>query len=120
MKEINLFGKIIVLSICIVSSLLAQKFTYNTVDSVKREYIVHVPPNYDSTKKVPVVFMLHGTSGDGELMYATSGWVEMSNKEGFIAVFPSSLKYRIIDNGEYKTITKWNTQPDAGLGISIG
>ena len=121
MKEINLFGKIIVLSICIVSSLLAQKFTYNTVvDSVKREYIVHVPPTYDSTKKVPVVFMLHGTSGDGELMYATSGWVEMSNKEGFIAVFPSSLKYRIIDNGEYKTITKWNTQPDADWEFQSG
>ncbi|MBX7177396.1 MAG: hypothetical protein K1X68_11545 [Saprospiraceae bacterium] len=121
MKEIQLFGRVILCSVFFASGLMAQKFTYNTVvDSVKREYIVHVPSTYDSSKKVPVVFMLHGTSGDGELMYATSGWVEMSNKEGFIAVFPSSLRYRIIDNGEYKTITKWNTQPDADWDFQSG
>lgn len=82
------------------------------VDGVRREYILHIPKSYDGSKEVPLVFMLHGTGGDGEVMYVNSGWVELSEKEDFISVFPSSLRYRI-DDGELKTITKWNTTPDA-------
>lgn len=82
------------------------------VDGIDREYILHIPASYSGTTSVPLVFMLHGTSGDGEKMYNISGWAELSDKEGFIAVFPSSLRYRI-DDGELKSTTKWNTTPDA-------
>lgn len=90
------------------------------VDGIGREYIIHKPSSYDGSSPVPLVFMLHGTSGDGEKMYETSGWAELSEAEGFIAVFPSSLKLKIIDNGELKSITKWNTLPDAEWTLQPG
>lgn len=74
---------------------------------VERHYIVHVPETYDSTQITPVVFMFHGTTGDGERFWKISGWKELSEKEGFIAVFPSSWRYFITDVGHVQT--KWNS-----------
>ncbi len=96
------------------SILFGQKSRVTTmVDSVQREYFLHIPFSYQSGNPVPLVFMLHGTSGNGEEFYNNSGWRELSETEGFIAVFPSSMKYKIDDAGELKSITKWNTTPDA-------
>lgn len=92
------------------------KNRYTTVvDSITREYWVHVPESYDSSTAVPLVFMLHGTGGNGEKFYDHSGWKELGEEEGFISVFPSSMRYRIFDLEENreKNTTKWNTKPDA-------
>lgn len=85
-----------------------------TLEGHEREFIVHTPKNVASP--APVVFMLHGTSGDGQKFYAISGWVEKANAEGFIAVFPSSLVYcvgddenidGIIQPKEWAVTSKW-------------
>lgn len=81
------------------------------VDGSEREYYVHVPEAYDGSTAVPVVFMLHGTSGDGEKFYNISGWKEVGEAENILTVFPSSWRYCIIDEGVQKTTTKWNSQP---------
>lgn len=73
-----------------------------------RNFIVHVPARYNPAVPAPVVVMFHGTSGDGEVMYNISGWVEKANAEGILAVFPSSLRYEIIDEGFKVRTTKWN------------
>jgi polyhydroxybutyrate depolymerase len=83
------------------------------VDGVSREYYVHVPEAYTGTTEVPVVFMLHGTSGNGEDFYTRSGWKEVGEEQNILTVFPSSLRFCINDNGEIKNTTKWNTPPDA-------
>jgi polyhydroxybutyrate depolymerase len=101
--------------ISLANKYIKGKNRYTTVvDGDTREYWVSVPELYDSTVKTPVVFMLHGTSGNGEKFYNNSGWKELGEEENFISVFPSSWKYKIIDpvDGE-KTTTKWNTTPDA-------
>ena len=49
-----------------------NRFT-TPVDGDTREYYVHVPAKYNSNAATPVVFMLHGTSGDGEKFYNISG-----------------------------------------------
>lgn len=87
-----------------------NRFTTN-IDGDEREYYVHVPQSYTGTSAVPVVFMLHGTSGDGEKFYNNSGWKELGEDEGIITVFPSSWRYCIIDEGVVKNTTKWNTVP---------
>ena len=46
------------------------------VDGVQREVVLHVPDSVDGSSDVPVVFMLHGTSGSGHKFYNISGWVE--------------------------------------------
>ncbi len=81
------------------------------VDGLEREYIVSVPMGYDGSAEFPVVFMLHGTGGDGQKFYNISGWKELGEKENIITVFPSSLSKCIIDDGEQKTISKWNCLP---------
>ncbi|MCB0660705.1 MAG: T9SS type A sorting domain-containing protein [Saprospiraceae bacterium] len=87
------------------------------VDGIEREFFVHIPQKYTGNEKVPLVFMLHGTSGDGEKFYDAVGWRTLSNQEGFIAVFPSSLKYTIVTGGDTTNITKWNTTPDTEFKI---
>lgn len=78
-----------------------------TVEGKKREFIVYQPAGIDKSSPVPVVFMLHGTSGDGEKFYNISGWKEKAAKEKFYAVFPSSLAYCITEDGVTTTTTKW-------------
>lgn len=86
------------------------------VDGVVREVVLHVPESVDGSHAVPVVFMLHGTSGSGGKFYNISGWVEKANATGFIAVFPSALTYcfgddedydDVIEPNEFKVTTKW-------------
>lgn len=87
-----------------------NRFT-TTVDGDIREYYVHVPAGYSAARATPVVFMLHGTGGDGEKFWQISGWKEVGETENILTVFPSSWRYCIIDDGVQKTTTKWNSQP---------
>lgn len=87
-----------------------NRFT-TPVDGDTREYYVHVPAKYNASTATPVVFMLHGTSGDGEKFYDISGWKEVGEAENILTVYPSSWRYCIIDEGVQKTTTKWNSQP---------
>lgn len=87
-----------------------KRFT-TTVDGVLREYYVHVPQGHNGTTSFPVVFMLHGTSGDGDKFNNKPGWKEEGDKSNIFTVYPSSWAYCIIDNGVSKTTTKWNVFP---------
>jgi polyhydroxybutyrate depolymerase len=96
-----------------------NRFTTN-IDGVEREYFVHVPLSYNGSVNMPVVFMLHGTSGDGEKFYNISGWKEIGEDENIITVFPSSWRYCIIEGGVQNNTTKWNVTPDANFTFCPG
>lgn len=82
------------------------------VDGIDRNYIVSVPQGYDGKTNLPVVFMLHGTGGDGEKFYNISGWKELGEQENVFTVFPSALSNCIHDeDGIQKNTSKWNSQP---------
>lgn len=87
-----------------------NRFT-TTIDGDEREYYVHVPASYDDSTPIPVVFMLHGTSGDGEKFYNVSGWKELGEQENILTVFPSSWRHCIIEDGQQKNTTKWHIYP---------
>jgi polyhydroxybutyrate depolymerase len=87
-----------------------NRFT-TVVNNDTREYYVHVPRSYNQATASPVVFMLHGTSGNGEKFYNISGWKEVGEAENIITVFPSSWRHCIIDDGVRKNTTKWNIYP---------
>lgn len=57
-----------------------------------REYVVHVPPQYDGRTILPVVIMFHG--GVGNVVHALSetGWDVKADQEGFLAVFPQGTR----------------------------
>jgi polyhydroxybutyrate depolymerase len=87
------------------------------VGGLVRETIVYVPARAAGAQPVPVVFMLHGTSGDGRKFLEISGWREQADQEGFIAVFPTALVHCLYedenddgdfdDAGERHITTKW-------------
>ena len=88
-----------------------NRFT-TQINGDEREYYVHVPNGYSENSATPVVFMLHGTSGNGEEFYNHSGWREVGETNNILTVFPSSWRYCIFDGGgDQKTTTKWNSQP---------
>ncbi len=88
-----------------------NRFTIN-IDGDEREYFVHVPAGYSGSSETPVVFMLHGTNGNGEYFYTNSGWKEIGESENIITVFPSSWKYCIVQDGQTLPNTeKWNALP---------
>jgi polyhydroxybutyrate depolymerase len=94
-----------------------------TVDGMQRAFTVYVGSSVGATTAVPVVFMLHGTSGDGPQFFNISKWREKADAEGLIAVFPSGLTYcfhedenhdgDFSDPGEEHVNSKW-TSGDVG------
>lgn len=83
------------------------------VDGDTREYYVNVATNYNSDNPTHVVFMLHGTTGNGEMFYNISGWKEVGEVENILTVYPSSWSYCITQDGITRTTTKWNIYPGA-------
>lgn len=83
------------------------KNEYNLIiDGNERNFIVHVPSNFSEDSQVPLLFMLHGSTGTGTKFYNISKWAEKSENEGFITVFPTALEYLLLDG---KTSTKWSS-----------
>lgn len=120
MKNLFLLGCFLLVSLPLMAQPGTKLRMTTTVDGKVREYYLHIPSSYNGQTVVPLVFMLHGTGGDGEKMYETSGWAELAERENLIAVFPSSMRYKIVDGTEEKTTTKWNTLPDANWYLQPG
>ena len=77
------------------------------VDGHPRRFIVYVPAAAPVTgPRAPVVFMFHGSTGTGEQFLRISGWREQADATGLVAVFPTGLRYRVLDSGRLST--KWN------------
>jgi polyhydroxybutyrate depolymerase len=77
------------------------------VDGFPRRFVAYVPETRPTTgRRAPVVFMYHGSSGTGEQFLKISGWREQADATGLIAVFPTGLRYRLLENG--RRSTKWN------------
>jgi polyhydroxybutyrate depolymerase len=66
-------------------------YDFNTsFDGQDRHYKVHVPPNYDGTKPMPLVLLLHGHSQDGNEISRLTKLNKVADREGFIAVYPDA------------------------------
>jgi polyhydroxybutyrate depolymerase len=77
------------------------------VDGALRRFVAYVPATRPATgHNAPVVFMHHGSGGSGEQFLRISGWREQADATGLVAVFPTGLRYRILENGRWST--KWN------------
>jgi len=61
------------------------------VDGLPRTYILHIPPGYNSSTRVPLVFVLHGRGGDAESFKDKTGMSAKADHEHFIVVYPQAL-----------------------------
>lgn len=60
-------------------------------DGLKRTYYLHVPPNHDSSKPVPLVFVFHGSDMTASGMQRICKMDEQADAHGFITVYPEGL-----------------------------
>ncbi|MEO8215932.1 MAG: PHB depolymerase family esterase [Acidobacteriota bacterium] len=56
---------------------------------LERRYFVHLPPQYDGRRALPVVLALHGGGGRGDRMDSQTGLTSLADRQGFIVVYPN-------------------------------
>ncbi len=61
------------------------------VGALERTYIVHLPADYDAHAAAPLVFALHGGGGTAAKMDKLTGFNAVSDREGFLVVYPQGL-----------------------------
>ena len=83
---------LLVLFICPTLA-LAQEATPEpevfTFDGLERSYVLYEPDAVD--EPAPLVLVLHSRFGDGQRMAEFTGFNEIAEREGFIAVYPDGL-----------------------------
>lgn len=78
-----------------VATSLPSRYVLETItlERIGRDYLLHAPASLPR-KALPLVIALHGGGGplgSAELMAASSGWKELSQREYFIVAFPQGL-----------------------------
>jgi polyhydroxybutyrate depolymerase len=56
-----------------------------------RSYLMHVPMKYSGTEPVPLVYDFHGYSSNAQQQMGGSGFRELADEQGFIAVYPEGV-----------------------------
>lgn len=74
---------------CEASTIQAGTFDL-TFEGVTYNYIVHLPPTYDGTKRTPLVLNWHGLTSNATQQEFFSNMDPVSDSEGFILVYPNS------------------------------
>jgi polyhydroxybutyrate depolymerase len=54
-----------------------------------RSYVLHVPPQYDGTKPLPLVIVMHGGGGNAANAERMSGFTPKADREGFLVAYPN-------------------------------
>src|ERR1019366_7472409 len=73
------------------------------VNGSPRTIQIHLPPEYSTKKRYPVVLVLHGLGQDASLVARISHFNKTADQFGFIVVYPNSRDGR------------WTAAPDAGV-----
>ena len=60
-------------------------------DGLEREYLLHIPENYDSSISHPIVFNFHGFGGTATNHMYSADFRPISDTAGFILVYPQGL-----------------------------
>jgi polyhydroxybutyrate depolymerase len=59
-----------------------------TVKGQSRSYLLYVPPGLDSSQPIPVVLGFHGYTGTGSSFRDVTGFNDIADTDGFLAVYP--------------------------------
>lgn len=69
-----------------------------------RQYRLHIPPDYQSSKPIPLVLGFHGAGGSEADFESHSGFSALADQAGFIVAYPQGLG---------SDISNWNTMPNS-------
>lgn len=100
---------------CAIGAVRQAEFPIGSIRwaGLERTYRIHVPPSYDKTRPMPLVIALHGGGGTGEKMEKLSlgGFNTLSDKEGFVVVYPDGIK-RHWNDGRSAEETGWQAHKE--------
>ena len=104
MQKIVLCLLLLSLNILITGCITANADEINkiTVDNTERSFMVHLPPNYNASEKLPVVILMHGGGGSIEGMVKLANMNATADKHNFITVYPAGTGKR------KDTLLTWN------------
>ena len=60
-------------------------------DDFKRDYLVHLPPDYDGSRKLPMVVVVHGVFDTAKGIEKIAGFSEIADRENFIVLYPNGI-----------------------------
>lgn len=60
-------------------------------DGRMRSYVMHVPAMYSGATPVPLIFDFHGYGSSGRGQMGASGFRELSDQHGFVALYPDGI-----------------------------
>lgn len=109
-RAVRLGGAALALALCMLAAALAPPqaragttsatcspvgrsgrfFVTLPVAGVQRSALVNVPPGADGTRRLPLMLVFHGAGGTGPAEENWLGLTRLGNREGFIAVYPTS------------------------------
>lgn len=71
-------------------SVIAEGTFDFSFEGVQYQYIVHLPPSYDGTKRTPLVLNWHGLTSQATEQAVFSGMNPVADENGLIIVYPNS------------------------------
>jgi polyhydroxybutyrate depolymerase len=75
-----------------------------------RQYILYVPPSYNSSKQMPLIFVFHGYSGTPEFMLSYTDMADLADTYDFIVAVPKGT-------GSWNALS-WNAGSCCGYASS--
>lgn len=75
-------------------------------DGLTRSYRLHLPARYDGSSPAPLWLHMHGYTGSARHSDGWTGLSELSDREGFVLVFPQGTSFPASVGDA--TITSWN------------
>ncbi len=82
----------LLLSFISLQACLGQTSTGNfTYDGVLRDYILHIPPGYNSSTPAPLVLNLHGYTSNAQQQQLYTGFDADADTAGYIVVYPNGI-----------------------------
>lgn len=88
MKRLPVF----IFVLLIVSSSLAQNLNRTImVDGIQRQYLIHIPPAFNTIAKLPVIFAFHGGGGTAKSAVSFYDLEPLADKNNFMVVYPDAV-----------------------------
>lgn len=87
---------IIIYFVTFSGNLIGQQDLVRTImfDGLSRDYRLHLPPSYDASSEMSIVFCLHGYSSNALQMELYSGMDRISDQNGFAVCYPNAINTR--------------------------
>lgn len=88
MKRFSIF----IFSLLLFRSSLTQNINRTIiVDGLQRNYIIHLPPAFNTLKKLPLIFALHGGGGTAKSAVSFYNLDALADNNNFIVVYPDAV-----------------------------